>query len=179
MKQTKRNLVEYSLQPSNLQPSTIRGRIFQINASDGGVPKLPLRQAEVSVRGLQGDRQRNLQVHGGPDRALCLYSLECILALQAEGHPIYPGSAGENVTVYGLEWSQVAPGMLLRLGSEVLLEITRYTDPCKNISPSFREEYSGRISQKLHPGWSRVYGRVLQTGQIRVGDKVEVVLREP
>ena len=37
--------------------------------------------------------------HGGPERALCLFSLERILELQAEGHPIFPGAAGENITI--------------------------------------------------------------------------------
>ena len=62
-------------------------RVFQINISDGGVPKLPVQSVEVTADGLAGDRQRNLKYHGGPDRAVCLYSLERLLALQDQGHP--------------------------------------------------------------------------------------------
>jgi MOSC domain-containing protein YiiM len=65
--------------------------VNQINVSDGGVPKLPVWEAKVGERGLDGDRQRNLKVHGGPDRAVCLYSLELIEQLQKEGHPIDSG----------------------------------------------------------------------------------------
>jgi len=152
-----------------------RAHIFQINASDGGVPKLPLHSAEVTTLGLATDRQRNMKVHGGPERALCLFSLERIIALQAEGHSIYPGSIGENVTIAGLEWSQVRPGVRLRLGEEVLLEITSYTVPCQNIRHSFAGEDFSRVSPKKYLGWTRVYARVLRPGRIRIGDVVALV----
>ena len=71
--------------------------VHQINVSDGGVPKLPVLEATVSNKGVDGDRQRNLKFHGGPDRAICVYSLELIEQLQEEGHPIDPGSSGENL----------------------------------------------------------------------------------
>ena len=50
---------------------------------------------------------------GGPLAALCLYSLEVIQALQAEGHSIFPGSVGENITLSHLDWSRVTPGVRL------------------------------------------------------------------
>lgn len=152
-----------------------QGRIFQINASDGGVPKYPLRQAEVRELGLVEDRQRNLQVHGGPERALCLYSLESILALQAEGHPIFPGSIGENLTLTGLDWSEMTPGAQIQIGDQVLVELTKYTAPCNNIRDSFLAEDILRVSQDQHPGWSRLYARVRQGGAIHIGDLVVVL----
>jgi MOSC domain-containing protein YiiM len=148
-----------------------QGRIFQISASNGGVPKRPLRQAEVHELGLTADKQNNTKFHGGPERAVCLYSLERILALQAEGHPIFPGSVGENVTISGLDWAAVVPGARLRLG-DVVLEITSYTTPCHKITESFADLDSQRISQKKYPGWSRVYSRVVQPGSFRIGDSV-------
>lgn len=148
--------------------------IFQINASNGGVPKHPLPSADVTAFGLTVDSQNDAEHHGGPLRALCLYSLEHILALQAEGHPIYPGAAGENVTVSGLDWAQVVPGARLRLG-EVVVEITEYTTPCSTIRAAFRDGMFARISQRKHPGWSRVYARVKTSGTIRVADEVVLV----
>lgn len=64
--------------------------IFQINISRGGVPKQPIPIGEVTPLGLVGDVQRDRKHHGGPERPLCLFSLEHILALQAEGHPSTP-----------------------------------------------------------------------------------------
>jgi MOSC domain-containing protein YiiM len=72
--------------------------------------------------------------------------------LQGEGHPIYPGSIGENLTLAGLDWEQVVPDVRLHLGESVILEATSYTVPYKNIANSFLEEAIGRVSQKLYPG---------------------------
>jgi len=149
--------------------------IFQINVSDGGVPKTAVRQAEATAFGLTGDRHRDLDHHGGPERALCLYSLEKIIALQEEGHPIFPGAAGENLTLAGVDWDLFSPGLRLQLGETVVIEITRFTTPCSSLAPWFIEERIGRISQKQHPGWSRVYARVMQPGLVCVGNEVKLL----
>lgn len=150
-------------------------RIAQINVSGGGVPKRPVSEANVSWLGLEGDAHRDAENHGGPERALCLFALERIRALQAEGHPIVPGSIGENVTVEALDWSAIQPGRRMLLGAEVLIEVTRYTSPCANIRASFRGGEYARVSQKRHAGDSRVYARVLRTGRIRPGDPVRLL----
>ncbi len=146
--------------------------IYQINISGGGVPKLPVEHAEVRVLGIAGDVHRNRRYHGGPDRALCLYSLEQLEALRDEGHPIVPGSAGENIVTAGLDLGALAPGARLRLGTTVEIEIASYTAPCKTIAGSFTDGKFNRISQKVHPGWSRLYARVLREGTIRAGDPI-------
>jgi MOSC domain-containing protein YiiM len=151
------------------------GRIVQLSVSNGGVPKHAVETARVTPLGLEGDAHRNHEHHGGPERAVCLFAMEAILDLQAEGHPLVPGARGENVTIEGLDWSAVQPGTRLRLGDEVLLEITRYTTPCLNIRPAFRDGDYSRVSQKRHPGRSRVYARVVATGTVRRGDPARLV----
>ena len=151
-----------------------RGRIASLQRSKGGVPKLPIDSAQVTREGLEGDWQQNRRHHGGPDRALCLYSLELIQALAAEGHPIVPGAVGENVTIQGVDWRLMQPGADVRLG-EVELELTAFAVPCRTISGAFMEGRSVRIGEKLYPGWSRVYARVVKGGFLSVGDEVEVV----
>jgi MOSC domain-containing protein YiiM len=146
--------------------------VAQINISPGGLPKTAVPQAQLNQEGLQGDAVRNRRVHGGPERAVCLYSLERIEALQKEGHPVFPGAMGENLTVSGLDWDLVKPGMLMRVGESALLEITRFTTPCSSLIPYFIDGSYGRVSQTLHPGWARVYARVLFHGVIRQGDQV-------
>ena len=148
--------------------------VHQINLSDGGVPKLPVLEAKVSEQGLDGDLQRNLKFHGGPDRAVCLYSRELIERLQDEGHPIDSGATGENLTLSGLDWDQVRPGVRLTIGPEVQLEVTSYTTPCSHNGRWFRDEDFSRIAQKLNPGWSRVYAKVLRGGIVRPGDVVTI-----
>jgi MOSC domain-containing protein YiiM len=151
----------------------MNGRLVQINVSPGGVPKRPVPWARVTRSGLEGDGHRDTEHHGGPDRALCLFSLEQIEALQAEGHPVEPGTLGENLTVAGLDWAQVQPEDVFRLGDEVLVQITRFTSPCVNVRAAFLDGTFSRVSQKRHPGWSRVYARVLVPGEIAAGDRVE------
>lgn len=155
-------------------PMPDRPTIFQINTSAGGVPKLARQSDEVAELGLAHDRQANTTGHGGPDRAVCLYALERILALHAEGHPIFPGAIGENLTLVGLDWDRITPGTRLRLGASVVLEVTRYGGPCTKIAGSFVGGAFTRVLQDEHPGWSRVMARVLAPGTLRVGDGVVV-----
>lgn len=152
----------------------LTGRVFQINLSQGGVPKRAVSSANLTALGLVGDIQVHTDIHGGPERAVCLYALERILDLQSEGHPIFPGSIGENLTLAGLDWTQIRPGTKLRLGETVRLQVTSFTNPCKTIEASFSGNEIQRVSEKAHPGWSRVYACVLQAGLIRIGDAVQV-----
>ena len=145
------------------------GRIFQINVSSGGVPKLAVPQADVTVAGVAGDRQRDLKHHGGPLRAVCLYAQERIQALLGEGHPVSPGALGENLTLAGLDWEAVVPGVVLNLGPEVALEVMSFTEPCGTIRGCFSDGDYQRILQDRHPGWSRVYAKVLAEGRVAVG----------
>jgi MOSC domain-containing protein YiiM len=151
------------------------GILVSINRSGGGVPKRRVDDAKVSRLGLLGDAQNDKKHHGGPERAVCVYSLDRIQALQQEGHPIDVGTVGENITVEGIDWELVVPGVRIKLGDEVVLEVASFTAPCKTIKESFIEGEFVRISQKLHPGWSRVYARVLNEGEIHFGDHVEVI----
>lgn len=149
--------------------------IHQLNCSNGGVPKVPVADAALTPAGLAGDWQRDRRYHGGPERALCLFALELIEELRAEGHPIFPGSTGENVTVAGLDWFLLAPGSRLALGDEAVIEITSYTTPCRTIAASFAGGDFKRISHKIHPGQSRLYARVIKPGRLAPGQPVRLL----
>ena len=153
--------------------TTWQGRVTGLQRSAGGVPKLPVERALVGASGMEGDRQRDRRFHGGPDRALCLYSQERIDALVGEGHAVRPGVLGENVTIFGLPWEAVRPGVRLRIGA-VEAEVTAFASPCQKIAGGFLDGEFTRIAQRVNPGWSRVYVRVLSEGAIAVGDPVEL-----
>ena len=155
------------------------GVIHQLSVSEGGVPKLPIDVGEVTVNGLDGDKQAHPDIHGGPRRALCLFPLEVIERLQAAGHPIVPGGIGENVTTSGLDWSSVEPGAQLRLGEEVVLEVTAFTSPCATIAKNFTGGDINVVNEKVAPGNSRVYARVLKPGTVRPGDAIELMAAVP
>ncbi len=150
------------------------GTIHQLNVSGGGVPKRPVDAAEVGFRGLVGDHQNDRVHHGRPFQAVCLYGLDVIEALQAEGHPIQTGSVGENVTVAGLDWATLRPGARVAIGDDLLLELSSYAIPCAKNAPWFTGGDFRRMAQDRHPGWSRLYGTVLRPGTVRTGDAVVV-----
>lgn len=146
--------------------------IYQINTSKGGVPKLPVNSVYVAKSGIVGDKQKNKKYHGGPERAICLFSMEIIEKLQIEGHPIVAGSTGENLTIHYAEYHLLHEGIQLRLGEDVIIEITSYAAPCKTISRSFLNGIFNILSQKLYSGNSRLYARVIQEGWIKKGDSI-------
>ena len=134
-----------------------------IFVSDGGVPKLSIDQVNVTINGLDGDRQRDLKHHGGPDRAVCVLQTELLSQLQSEGHPIQPGTTGENLLISGID---------LEIGTqftvdEVQLEVVSDAPPCKTIASSFTNGEFKRISYKL-TGQTRWYCRVIKPGIIRI-----------
>ncbi len=149
------------------------GRVFSINISPGGVPKMPVVEGLLGSQGIAGDDHDDKHHHGGPERAVCLYSIERIRVLKAEGHPVEPGSMGENLTLEGLDTSALAPGDRLRVG-ETEIELTAYTTPCKTIADCFIDGGFTRVLQDRHPGDSRLYARVLRGGTIHLGDPVEL-----
>ena len=158
-------MVRYVCMPS--------GRLESINTSRGGVPKTSVFEALIGEQGLSGDRQCDLRHHGGPARAVLIFSLELIHALQEEGHPIAAGTIGENLTVSGLDWREVVPGADVLVGP-VHLRLTDYAAPCSKIRGSFLSGSFTRVDQRDHPGWSRLCAQVLEGGIVRPGDTVEV-----
>jgi MOSC domain-containing protein YiiM/GNAT superfamily N-acetyltransferase len=155
------------------------GRVLHVNVSGGGVPKHEVPEAYVGGLGLDGDRHRADTVHGGPIRAVCLLGIEVIERLQAEGHPIEPGSVGENITTTGVELAALAAGTRVSIGDQVVLEITAPAMPCDTIVDSFRDRKSGRISILLHPDDSRMYARVVHQGVVHAGDAIRVAPPDP
>ncbi|MBN8598542.1 MAG: MOSC domain-containing protein [Planctomycetes bacterium] len=147
--------------------------VHQISISNGGVPKLPVPSARVSLQGLEGDWQNDRRYHGGPDRAVCLFPLSLIELLNAEGHPIAPGTIGENLTLAGIAaegWAKLVPGSRLNFSGGVQLEVVSYSNPCSKIRNSFRDLEFLRVREDLHPGQSRLYSRVLKEGSIATGE---------
>ena len=156
------------------------GRVAHVNVSPrGGVPKRPVAEARVGPTGLDGDAVRYTKIHGGPERAVCLFSLDLIEALRREGHPVGPGTTGENLTLAGVDWAALAPGDVLAVGEVVRLQLTTRVEPCKTIAASFAGGDFRRIQPARVPAETRWYTRVLATGTVRPGDAVTVEAAGP
>lgn len=136
---------------------------------------MPVPAARVGRFGLEGDRHRHDTVHGGPFRAVSLFAIEAIRRVEADGHPIFPGSTGENLTTEGIELALLPTGTRIAVGDEVVLEITRPAMPCDVIADSFRDRRAGRISALRFPTDSRMYALVVREGVVRPGDAIRVL----
>ena len=156
-------------------PST--GLVVSVNTSPGGVPKRPIAGARMHWRGLEGDAHSEPErVHGTPEQAACLYALEAIERVRADGHQAFPGAYGENFTLLGLDWAGLRPGDRMRIGTAgPLLELTDYATPCATQERWFTNRRYGRISQRKHPEDARWYAAVLEEGYVAPGDEVHLI----
>jgi MOSC domain-containing protein YiiM len=159
-----------ALRTSGALPVQGSGRVAQLNASGGGVPKTPIEAADVDFSGVVGDRQGNRTHHGRPWQALCLWSSEVIAAFAAQGHPLTAGAAGENITTEGLDWRTMRAGLRLRIGT-VLAETTTWAVPCTHNARWFA---NGDFDLMHHENGavSRIYAFVVEPGRITTGDAI-------
>ena len=155
-------------------PDPRSGRVAGVNVSPGGVPKLPVAEQWVGRMGLADDRHSEPEpMHGGVDQAVCLYSLEAIARVAADGHNAFPGAFGENLTLEGIELDSIASGDRLAIGEQgLVIELTRRSEPCQTIAHWFVDGRIARIGSKNNPADARWYARVISEGPVRPGDIV-------
>lgn len=123
---------------------------------------------------VQGDEVSNRQVHGGDFKACYLFS--------ANHYPhwknLYPqltwnyGMLGENLTVEGLDETQLHVGDIYKLGS-ALIEVTQPREPCTTFAAKMGT--ADIMQQFINHGRPGTYVRVLQQGFVNVGDTIELV----
>jgi MOSC domain-containing protein YiiM/SAM-dependent methyltransferase len=154
-------------------PST--GLLVSVNTSPGGVPKRPMGSGHMGRRGVAGDgHDKPEPIHGTPEQASCLYAVEAIERVRADGHDAFPGAYGENLTIAGLDWGELRTGDRLRIGAEgPLLVLTDYATPCDTQARWFDGGKYGRISARAHPEDARWYASVLEEGPVAAGDEVK------
>tara|TARA_B110000495_G_C22416141_1_gene263968 strand:+ start:19 stop:480 length:462 start_codon:yes stop_codon:yes gene_type:complete len=148
----------------------MQGSIVGLFASlTGGVPKPSVETLHIRENGCVGDKQNDMKHHGGPNRAVCLFSEEVLRILQRENHPIYPGSVGENILIKDIPWDHVAIGTQFHF-EQVIIEITSDAPPCQTIKGSFLNDEFKRISTKIYPQSTRWYAKVIQSGVVVAGE---------
>lgn len=143
------------------------GTVAHIHASKG-LPKKSIAAADVGWSGVTGDVQSSRAHHGRPWQALCIWSTDAIDRLRAEGHPIAPGYAGENITVADIPSGAFRPGAQFRVGG-VHGFLTTYAIPCKQNNDWFVDKDFNRMSHQRGDE-SRLYAMVTRCGSISVGD---------
>jgi MOSC domain-containing protein YiiM len=141
-----------------------------------GGRKTPVAEAFLSRTGFAGDGQADLQNHGGPDKAVCVYPFEHYAFWeQWLGEKLPPSAFSENLTTSGLVESEVCVGDVLRMG-EVRVQVCQPRAPCSKLAG---RRDSKALPEKIHEtSFSGFYLRVLAEGMVRAGDAIELLERD-
>jgi MOSC domain-containing protein YiiM len=154
------------------------GQPREVSYGDGkvltGIFKEPVAgRVAVRKRNLAGDRQADLSVHGGPDKAIYCYPVEHYQSWRAElpDVPLTWGMFGENLTLEGLDEGLVHIGDQFRIGSAIV-QVTQPRMPCYKLPLRFGRD--DMVRRFWASGRSGFYLRVLEEGQVEAGDRVEL-----
>ena len=128
--------------------------------------------------GFEGDKQADLSVHGGVEKALHHYAAEHYAEWAGEfGNPdgiFQPGGFGENISTYGLNEQNLCIGDILKLGTATV-QICQGRQPCwKLVEHTGIRNMAQRFQQTARTGW---YYRVQEEGNVTVGDKIALLER--
>jgi len=130
----------------------------------------------MGMVGLAGDRVYDVRNHGGPDQAVYAYAREDLDFWEAElGRPLPNGVFGENLTTEGIDVNEALIGERWRIGPDLILEPSGPRIPCGTFQGWLaRAGWIKRFTLAARPG---PYLRVIEPGEIRAGDRIEVVHR--
>jgi MOSC domain-containing protein YiiM len=142
-----------------------------------GIWKEPVAgRVAVARHNLAGDRQADLSVHGGPDKAVYAYPAEHYpwWRERLPGVELGWGAFGENLTVAGLHEDHVFIGDRFRIGTAEF-SVTQPRMPCFKLGIKFdRPEI---VKEFLRSGRSGFYFAIVREGELGAGDAIELVQR--
>ncbi|ORT59605.1 MOSC domain-containing protein [Streptomyces sp. CB03238] len=140
----------------------------------------PVRVADPGPKGegasgVAGDAVCDLRFHGGNHQAVYAFAREDLDYWQGElGHPLANGAFGENLTTSGIDVNAALIGERWRIGSAVV-EVASVRIPCRTFAGWLGEKgWVRRFTRRAAPG---PFLRVVEPGEIRAGDAIEVVHR--
>jgi MOSC domain-containing protein YiiM len=136
-----------------------------------------LGQVEMDDMNLAGDRQADLTVHGGRDKAVYAYPSEhyAYWSKELPGATLNWGHFGENLTTKGLSEETLCVGDCLKVGSAVL-RVTQPRMPCYKLALRFGRD--DMIKRFLASGRSGFYFSILETGSVGPGSSIELIDRD-
>jgi len=132
----------------------------------------------ITVTGLVGDAQADLENHGGPEKALMQYPFDHYPLWRADigEHPLLdtPGGFGENLSATGWTEACVHIGDIMRFG-RVILQVSQGRQPCWKLNARFgRKKMALDVQTTQRTGW---YYRVLEPGVVEPGDGMQIIER--
>lgn len=134
------------------------------------------RRLRVEPHNLEGDRQADLSVHGGANKAVYGYPIEHypVWADELNRTDLEHGQFGENLTTRGLLEREVGVGDVFSIGTAVL-QITQPRSPCFKLG--IRMSDAGFVKTFLRGGRPGFYFRIVESGELGVGDEVNRIER--
>ncbi len=138
-----------------------------------GIFKAPVAGTiRVAFLNLEGDRQADLTVHGGKDKAVYAYPSEHYEYWRAvlPRPEIEWGAFGENLTTAGFDEESIAVGDRLRIGS-ALLEVAQPRIPCFKMALRFDDQ--SMVKRFLQSRRTGFYVRVIEEGELAAGDSID------
>ena len=142
-----------------------------------GIFKCPVASAVfVGSTGIRGDGQADTVAHGGPDKAVCVYSGDHFEAWRSrpELAAMAPGGFGENFTLSGADEDDVCIGDVWRIGP-LLTEVSQPRQPCWKLARKWRlREFADEVARSGRTGW---YLRVLEEGWVEAAAVLHLVDR--
>jgi MOSC domain-containing protein YiiM len=151
-----------------------RATEWRAESVDTAIYKAPV-SGPVLVRrlNLEGDRQADLTVHGGPEKAVYLYPSEHYDYWRKElsGAPLPWGVFGENLTTTGVLETAVRIGDRLRIGTAELM-VTQPRIPCFKLNVRFQRP--DMVKRFLRSEKSGFYLAVIEEGQLAAGDEIQL-----
>ncbi len=144
-----------------------------------GIFKEPVAgRVALDALNLAGDRQADLRVHGGPDKAVYVYPVEHYDYWRGElpGVELPFGAFGENLTVEGLLENEIYIGERFRIGTTELV-VRQPRLPCYKLAVKFqRDDIIKRFLDSRRTGF---YFAVTREGELGAGDRIEILTRDP
>lgn len=134
-----------------------------------GIFKLPATgPVQIDPLGIDGDAVLDTRHHGGLDQAIYIYfQPDYDYWVEQLGEPLAPGTFGENLTISGLQSTDIAIGDRLQIGP-LTLEITAPRVPCNVLAQRMNDKFFVKTFNKANR--SGAYARVITPGTVTAGD---------
>jgi MOSC domain-containing protein YiiM len=146
---------------------TMSGKVISVNISDKkGLRKKPVEEIIVKEGfGIEGDAHASSEWH----RQVSLLALESINKMRDAGLDVHPGDFAENITTEGIDLISLAVGTEIRIGSEVVGEVSQIGKECHT-----RCEIYYQAGDCVMPK-EGIFVKVVKGGKVATGDPIEIV----
>ncbi|MFB9275075.1 MOSC domain-containing protein [Cohnella cellulosilytica] len=158
----------------SLNIGKVQTSIYKGKEAKSGIMKTSVQQTLRLTRlGFEGDEQADLENHGGPDKAICVYSFDHYRHWEEVlRRSLDYGAFGENFTVERIGEQEVRIGDIFRVGSAVV-QVSQPRQPCWKLAMKWGLDELPLLV--TNSGATGFYFRVLETGEVRAGDELSLL----